>query len=261
LDFNGEYTDTESETDDVIIESEFKTVYRLSTRSEQGGDKFPVSEETLLDPDFWAVFLEATEKTQAPFLKRAIESQFLVENTSTPEALKGLIGQRIREATTEGDKTLEKAVVVNLLKELRDALGDNNSLDELAADYDAHLKFHTQQGTYYYESPGHVRTYSNQPEFVQQYVDAKIEALDIDVAQLTPMDRIRLRIILQYYGDIIRGFSNKEHLAPLIKRLDKRIDYLRKILEVGGDGSESKSLTIVCGCGSAASAAAARTLC
>jgi len=53
--------------------------------------------------------------------------------------------------------------------------------------------------------------------------------------------------VLQYYSDIIRGFSNKEHLAPLIKRLDKRFEYLKKVIEVTADDeiANDKNLTIV----------------
>jgi len=67
LDFNGEYADGDAATDDVIIDEQYKNIYQLSTRTPAGGDKFPVTRETLNDPEFWAVFLEATEKTQMPF--------------------------------------------------------------------------------------------------------------------------------------------------------------------------------------------------
>jgi uncharacterized protein len=39
-----------------------------------------------------------------------------------------------------------------------------------------------------------------------------------------------MKIILNYYSDIIRGHSNKEHLSPLLKRMDKRIDDLKKVI-------------------------------
>jgi uncharacterized protein len=242
LDFNGEYVADVPANDDVIIDQQYKNIYRLSTRSPRGDDKFPVTRETLNDPDFWAVFLEATEKTQMPFLRRAIDNSYIASKIKDADQLKNLIGQRISEATTEGDRTLEKAVVVNFLKEMKDCLHDNESIGTLLADYDAHLKFNNTLGSYYYESGGQ-KLYSNQTEFKQQVIDANVAQLTIDTNLITPMDEIRLQIVLQYYGDIIRGFSNKEHLAPLIKRLDKRIEYLRKVIdvkpaeEVGNEGN------------------------
>lgn len=59
--------------------------------------------------------------------------------------------------------------------------------------------------------------YSDEPRFTD-CISAKVNALDIDLSELTPIDAIRLRIVIQYYDDIIRGFSNKEHLSPLIGR-------------------------------------------
>jgi DNA helicase HerA-like ATPase len=246
IDFNGEYVDG-STRDHIIIDKKYKNTYKLSTRTEDGGDKFPVTLDTLKEPDFWVVFLEATEKTQMPFLRRAIDSDYIAPKIRNADEFKSLIAQKIFEATTEGDRNLEKAVVINFLKEIKDALGNNESIGTLLEDYDRHLKFNSTQGAYYYED-GTNKIYSNKDEFRPQVIDAKITPLVIDTDQISPIDEIRLQIIIQYYSDIIRGFANKEHLAPLIKRLDKRIDYLKKVIEIKTqeeiDGNK-KNITIV----------------
>src|SRR5712664_3027389 len=64
IDFNGEYLDQEE--DDIIVDKDYKNLYHLSTRA-AGGDKFPITAETLNSSEFWSVFLDATEKTQKPF--------------------------------------------------------------------------------------------------------------------------------------------------------------------------------------------------
>jgi len=67
----------------VIIDQQYKNVYRLSTHDIEGGDKFPVSTEAIGDIDFWAVFLEATEKTQRPFcfvLSRILTQRHALES-------------------------------------------------------------------------------------------------------------------------------------------------------------------------------------
>lgn len=180
-------------------------------------------------------------------MRRAIDNSYIGPKIKVASELRSLIGQRIFEATTEGDRSLEKAVVVNFLKELRECLHDNQSLGTLLADYETHLKFNNTLGNYYYDTEAGHRLYSNQPEFREQVIDAKVAQLNIDTDLITPMDEIRLQIVLQYYGDIIRGFSNKEHLAPLIKRLDKRFEYLKKVIEVHSDGeiTNEKNITIV----------------
>lgn len=133
-------------------DKKYKNTYQLSTRTEEGGDKFPIPLEALKEPEFWVIFLEATEKTQMPFLRRAIDNDYIAPKIKNAEEFKNFIAQKIFEATTEGDKNLEKAVVINFLKEIKDALGDNQSFTTLLDDYDRHLKYNSTLGNYYYEA-------------------------------------------------------------------------------------------------------------
>jgi DNA helicase HerA-like ATPase len=246
LDFNGEYVDDESATDDVIVDQEYKNVYQLSTRTAQGGDKFPVTRDAISDFEFWAVLLEATPKTQTPFLRRAIENDYTAQRIRNADGLRALIGQTLREATIEVDKTVERNVAVNFLKELNTSVGGNQSLRALITDYENNLKFHTGQMKYFYRKDGQL-IYSDNAEFIPLVIEAKVAAIDIDPQQFTPIDEIRVQIIFQYYGDIVRGFSNKEHIAPLIKRLDQRIDSLKKVLGVRQEDElwNGKNITVV----------------
>jgi hypothetical protein len=222
IDFNGEYVD---EKDDVIIDKVYKNIYKLSTR--KSGDKFPFTKDTLNEPNFWVVFFEATEKTQTPFLRRSIDNNYIAQKIKSEAELKDLIANIIFSATTKDDRSLEKGVVINLLADLRNCLYDNASIASILDDYRNNLQFHSNQGKYYYQKNGNT-IYSDKPEFKTQVIDAKTSQIQIDVDQITPIDEIRLRIIIQYYDEIIKGYSNKEHLAPLIKRIDKRVEDLKK---------------------------------
>lgn len=244
IDFNGEYVDDKD--DNIIVEKKYKNVYKLSTRTKTGKNKFPITVETLNDPDFWIVFLEATEKTQTPFLRRSVNNPYVAAKIKDKDELKKHIGDMIFSATFEGDRTIERTVVINMLTEIRNCLGNNATINTLLNDYQLHLKYHSVQNKFYYEDGG-ARIFSNEVNYRTQCIDNKIDLLDIATDQITDIDEIRLQIILQYYDDIIRGFSNKEHLAPLIKRLDKRIDDLRKVVEVkkAEDIDGKKNITVV----------------
>ena len=248
LDFNGEYVaDEDAESDDVIIDEQYKNVFRLSTHSLEGGDKFPISTEAIEDVEFWAVFLEATEKTQRPFLIRAIENTYTAPRIKEVAGFRQLISQTLREAMLHVDKNVDRGAAINFLRELNRAIGENASLQELIADYEEHLIFHSQQMKYLYRGEGQQPIYSDNQQFVPDVIDAKVANINLDPNQFSPIDRIGLQIIFQYYGDIIRGFSNKEHIAPLVKRLDKRIDHIRKVIEVRDDYDlwEEKNITVV----------------
>ena len=56
------------------------------------------------------------------------------------------------------------------------------------------------------------------------YSRTRLQRSNIDFSSIEPgIDLIRFKIVLQYYSDIISGFANREHLGPLIKRLETRV--------------------------------------
>jgi DNA helicase HerA-like ATPase len=243
FDFNGEYTDPESERDDIVIDQKYKKIYRLSTRAE-GADKFPVTPETVRDSDFWAVFLEATEKTQAPFLKRAIGESYIAGRLEENGGLKSLLRDMVRDATTSPERGLDRSVVINLLREVSDSVGGNESINTLRGRFDAHLKFNSTLNRFYWQTANQ-QIYADNNQFVPTAIDASFDELEIDQLELGPLDLVRLQIVLQYYADIIRGFANREHLAPLIKRLDKRIDHLKKVILVQEPEAKTTNIIII----------------
>ena len=195
------------------------------------GDKFPISTEVLNDPDFWVVFLEATEKTQTPFLRRAVRSDYLEDRMQDEDELKRLLCSMILAATTRDDRNVDKGVVLNLLSELNNCLGGNESVTALLSDYRDNLQWHSQAGRFYYQQ-GADRIFSNEDRFRPSVVENKTDLLRIDIGSLGPIEEIRLRVVIKYYDEIIKGFSNKEHLAPLVKRLDKRVDDLKRVVTI-----------------------------
>ncbi|MEJ2353710.1 MAG: DUF87 domain-containing protein, partial [Anaerolineales bacterium] len=76
FDFNGEYTDTDCLT-------KHKKIYNLSTLNEKG-DKIPLSASGLLDIEVLSILSDATEKTQRPFLRRALSLHDKVMSSDDP---------------------------------------------------------------------------------------------------------------------------------------------------------------------------------
>src|SRR6185436_711448 len=161
IDFNGEYVDEE---DNVIIDKQYKRIFKLSTSQPGGGDRFPVTKENLSDPNFWVIFLDATEKTQTPFLRRSVGSAFLAQRVGDEDRFKILLSDLILDSLTKGDRNLDKGTVTNMLSELRNCLNGNDSVAALVNDFQTNLKYHNRDNTFYYES-GNQRVYSAQPNF------------------------------------------------------------------------------------------------
>ena len=57
------------------------------------------------------------------------------------------------------------------------------------------------------------------------------------------INKIRFKIIFSYYTEIIRGHSNKEHLSPLIKRLDSRIKDIKKVISVKKNNEDGNNVS------------------
>lgn len=71
-------------------------------------------------------------------------------------------------------------------------------------------------------------------------------ALPLDFSAIQPgIDLIRFKIVLQYYSDIISGFSNREHLAPLIKRMETRVPDIKRLVKATDDDGFSEPLIVV----------------
>ncbi|WP_233961904.1 helicase HerA domain-containing protein [Pectobacterium versatile] len=69
IDFNGEYTKNQ-----LISNNEFKKVYHLDTRNDDG-DKFPLTNDIFWDEELFGILFKATENTQKPFLKRIVSGR------------------------------------------------------------------------------------------------------------------------------------------------------------------------------------------
>ena len=228
IDFNGEYI-----REDVIIEEKYKNRYNLSTREKKGKDKFPITQESIKNPDFWIVFLTATEKTQSPFLKRTLKKDD-IDNEK--------ISEIIRDIITNQDRTVDKEIIFNFLLDINPFLKEEINIKKLRTN----LKYHSKYNIYYFEKENKKKENIYADSSFKNFIKKFNEHLGGDNwfhlkenSKLSTIQKIHLKIIYFYYNEIVRGFSNREHIAPLIKRLDKRIDDLEKVIEIGNDNQNN----------------------
>ncbi|VVH57872.1 Bipolar DNA helicase [uncultured Gammaproteobacteria bacterium] len=233
IDFNGEYID------DAIIDEKGKNSYNLTTKAMKKNDKrekLPISKSTIENATFWSIFLSATEKTQQPFLSRTIKKTNISE-----ESVKALI----KEFLSNESRNVEKGVIFNFLNNINEFLKKETKVNDLRSA----LRYHGQQNTYYIE-----KIYANYIEKI--YANSDLDSVftktleclgGITIKSLSDIENIKLKIIFHYYSEIVKGYSNIENLSPLIKRLEKRILDLEKVLTIKDDDSSEnkKNLTVV----------------
>ena len=244
IDFNGEYISNKGNQGEkgtnVLTSNELiKQEYELSTKTSI--DKFPLEEATINNHELWSLILEATEKTQAPFLRRAIEYARWKPYIDDDDAFKAQLGDFISTALKDSDSNQDKNFASNLLKEIHYCFPKGSDVDAitLSEDYDEHLKWHSVNRNFYYENGTPI--YSSSAQWNTVTVD-KVMALNIPVSSLSPLAKIHILIVLQYFDESARGFSNKEHLAPLIKRLSRRITDMDRVFLLESPGDDSSGL-------------------
>lgn len=228
FDFNGEYLDKNSpQNDNVIVSHNYKNIYDLTTRT-SGGVKFPISESEINDVSFWSIFLTATEKTQTPFLRRAIDNTFYSSRVGTEENLKFCISNILEALIT---KKVDKGDVLQFLREIDSAIGNHaNGIQSLVEDYQGKLTQHTANKDFNYDG-----IYESKGEgggFKAAAIDKNIANITINIDELSYFEKIRLRIVFQYYHELAKYDLNSEHISPLLKRL-KKIEDLDKVITIG----------------------------
>lgn len=112
IDFNGEYINRANggagdSSTVVIAEPKYKREYALTTRVDDG-PKLPIPRAAIEDPSFWIVLLDATEKTQAPFLTRVLTSDYWDRRLAQPHDLLSVIGDMVLRATKSSDASVDR---------------------------------------------------------------------------------------------------------------------------------------------------------
>ncbi len=239
VDFNGEYID------DAIIDNASKNTYDLTTSKKitdiDDNEKLPIDKITLENTTFWSIFLEATEKTQQPFLNRAIKDRYIESEINNNDFFQYVVAKLI-EATSVSGRNIDKAIPTEFLFELANYLNDDN-VRNAARFFISKLTGGTE--LYGFNLDGVFNNTENIGAFKGK-VESAFNSRTIDVSGLSKIKKIGLKIILKYYDEMIRGFSNREHLAPLIKRLEKRILDIEKVLIIKDHAVDAThNLTVV----------------
>lgn len=235
VDFNGEYSKSE------LITSQ-KKAYNLTTQNKEG-DKYPVKRENIERLEIISVLLEATEKTQKPFLNRAIRNEYLDDDFDNRS--KENIAKTVKDILQKADPNLAVSVFTEYFSHLKQLeVNGHNVASEILIKLEANnLKFHSKNQTYYTDKEDNTTIYSNDNlDSVLSTAFPNLENLSVDSSNL---GRLKFRIISQYYHEIINGYSNQEHIRPLIGRMFKKFEMLEKLISVEGDDLANSNLEIV----------------
>jgi uncharacterized protein len=232
IDFNGEYS---KEEDDGIL-SKNKTVYKLRTRDNKGS-KYPILKTELEKLELLSILLDATEKTQQPFLHRATDGDwFDTDNENYRKEIQN-INQRLKAILLIKNKEFNIPFLKKYVKDFEQLgftiMGAGKNIDD--------LKYHSNNLTFYYNN-GTTDIYvdSNEGAFIGE---SGYFNVSISEDGLNDLQKIQFKILDQYYFEILNGYANQEHISPLIGRLKKRFDMLAKVFEIRDTNADDTQAT------------------
>lgn len=224
IDFNGEYT-----REKLITTN--KEVYNLSTRV-SSSSKYGIKQSNVERLEVISVLLEATEKTQKPFLNRALKNDYLEEEFEARS--KENVFKTVKEILQKGDANLSVTIFTELFNHLKQLETDGeNIVSTILRKLEAgDLKYHSGSETYY-TSNGASTYYANSSlDDVLRIVFPNLSELKIESANF---GKVKFKILSQYYHEIINGYSNQEHIRPLIGRMFKKMEMLGRTIEIKSD--------------------------
>lgn len=219
IDFNGEYSKVFDKAN----------IYKLSTRTRRNKNKYPISYEDIFDGEFWSIILEATDKTQKPFIDRCIRKY------------KNLI---------EGMDNYDRNSLCDIIYNSNEKIVDCRSyLKEIFYLLEIQEQFSPIEEKLMYN-------YKNKSFFLRndvsdRYAPTKKEIFELafgteenenfNLENLNDFEKFKLVLYWNYCAEIGKAYITKEHIGPLMARANNRIDSLSKIFEVNNKEDEDKS--------------------
>lgn len=236
IDFNGEYIGNEMITAD-------KTVYELSTGKKNSKKKYPISKESIHKTEILSVLLEATEKTQKPFLDRVIRNDYLDDDATFNVRVIKSIEDTCTSIIDKKDRNLREGLIIELFRDLINLVEDGkiNDVISIKKEVEDNLHYHSK-GEDYYWGAADSGNFNNTNPVYNGHLKALVDTL---IFKDDEFSKLKLKIVFNYFHEIIKGYSNQEHIGPLIGRMFRKFDMLEKLIDIK-ENDESKNLSVVC---------------
>lgn len=248
IDFNGEYVDRSGDGGEyataVIAGNDVKQVYDLSTHDDDG-DRLPLPSAAIHDQTLWSVLLDATEKTQTPFITRALGG-YWDTRVSDPGALLAVVGGLISDYTKSTDAALDRLLPVTFLEEIQSCLGSSVSAEfaALVEEFRDNIGLHTGNHSFYWGPYSRVEKWSSADDW-SGFISNKVSSVNQGFDNISDVDLVRFKLVLQFYREVMKGYANREHIGPLMKRLDERVPSIKRLIRISEDALVQKPLTVV----------------
>jgi uncharacterized protein len=237
FDFNGEYN-----LSDSIISD--KNVINLNTKTKEGEQKLVFNEKDLLNIELFSIIANATEKTQQPFLKRALGFYHTISKAVSPSVyFQNTIRKKIERILCMTDKN-KAYLLLDYLRELLPVnINENGVEDGLTDDF----SWQSNLSKFY------LNPYQDQKYFEQNLEFVKETKLYKHVDNYEFPEDLISKVIdflyLQLIHDVLSNRAQNEHIAPVINKLKSFQRDFKKVIEISPEKTtdfwNGKNFTVI----------------
>lgn len=242
LDFNGEYL-----RKGVLRHK--KKCLNLSTKNNKG-DKLPLLPSVFWDVETLSILYSATEKTQRPFLARAVK-YFVDENTydiTTDKIIEGLGSAFYNTFKQNNNKEM-----LNLLQKSLETIGFdyckkyyNSDGCEIDISW-LSAYWHSKNNTYY--SGGLYFTEVDDSKILDSRIDfeaaLRTDSIQDNINKLTVTQKLKIAVNAHLIYCLAYGKVNFEYINPLIQRIEARSNFVEKTICLSENPEEWDVLNII----------------
>ena len=238
FDFNGEYVGKNCIT-------QKKQIYNLSTGKK--GDKIPMDFDELITIENLSILFEATEKTQRPFLNRALKFFRNAKNKNKLDEHEyySYLVNILKKLTKETLLMANKDLAYRILDYIEEIL--SYFYDTTNTNFREDIEYHNQNNCFLLTTGQTKRYFSSEPNasedtIIYQYTN------DITEEQLTNISELNqyfVFILLQLIYDLKNYKIQIDHILPVINRFKSKRQDIEKVFKIENNTSLWKDNNVI----------------
>lgn len=232
FDFNGEYKNPS-------CLSSSKIVYNLATK-DNSKDKIPMTFDELMDIETLSILLEATEKTQKPFLKRSLKYYRQVKQSINESGgseylnyFKNIVKRNIKNTLKMANKDTAFKIL-DYLEEIATFFVDDDTEKTLRDD----ISYHNTLNYFYLENNTSHNFSTNESLIEQAKIYQAVESIDgTKLNSLSELNQFFIFILIQLINDLFRYKIQIDHVVPVINRFKAKQASIEHVFKIEKDSN------------------------
>lgn len=230
FDFNGELTEKECITENKII-------YNLGFNEVHLNTKIPFTFKEFFDPESFSILVEATEKTQKPFIKRAI-NLYLTNKDDLLNFIKSSLESMLMKIFQMANKDIAFKLIDYIEEILNNSNLDKATLESLRDDFGFHSGSNC---TFFYHATNSEKQYFDKHKDKIKETNLYRSVIQLDSKIFNNKSCLSIFynfLLLALINDLYSYKVQNEHIYPLVNRFRSKKRSIEEIIDI--QGSESK---------------------